>query len=126
MSEKSLSKHRHNAFLATKKRKKKRSTQKICSPNKKVLKESMLGSWYNQENESTTVVETVKPSCRQNKIINFQDQSESSDESDQDESNEKVPIFDWIININLHVVNIVHLIYILQKMQHFELVKGQN
>lgn len=101
MSEHSRSKYRHHAFLASKKRKRKPSTQKkFISPTKKQLKESMKGSWFNQENEVDQAAEKAKPSCSQRKILDFQEESESSDESEVDESDETLPIRDWIINID--------------------------
>ena len=107
----SASKYRHNAFVSIRKRRKKKSTEKklFDSPNKRTLKESMSGSWFEQEKllsySSIAVDNEPASSSSQKKLVDWQSEDESSsdesDESDEEMFEESMPVTDWIIDIQL-------------------------
>ena len=86
------------------KQKKETENKKLNTPTKSYLKESMKGSWYEQDGlpyERSTENVTSSTSCSQRKLIDWQTKNESSGDEDSDSGSEEedLPVFNWIVNI---------------------------
>ena len=102
------SKYRHGAFRAAKKRKKKSTHAKLNSPTKKALKETIKGSYYDQESllklQNDRKGETSSShSASRRKLRDYWDSSstdnDESDEFSDCEENSNEHVKHWIFNI---------------------------
>ena len=96
----SCSNYRNDPFKSNRKRKRKKNiNKKLSTPTKSYLKESMKGSWYEQDglpHERSSENVTSSTSCSQRKLIDRQPKNESSgsEDSDSGSEGENLPVLD--------------------------------